>query len=202
MKLRFGWLPIALAALCGCGGAAHQEALSLCKILANGHADFLAANAKETELMAATAAWADTIIRSGAGRGGQLEQNAKVAEDLANSADQVGTQVGQLRKAIFDLALQQEFTQGVRSTLTTQLTRRQRTLQELRTALTESAAQFRELSQTRSYKGDSYPTAIDKVNQMAQTAKPPEDVVGQALSALKDKYGIKDSDLVTPATAK
>jgi hypothetical protein len=202
MKLRYGCLTIALAALCGCGGAAHQEALGRCKFLSDGQSNYSAANATEKDLGTATTAWASAVITSGAGKGDQLEQNAKVAGDLANSADQVSTQLGQLRKAIYDLPLREEFTQGVRSTLITQITRRQRTLQEMRTALTESAAQFRELHQTRAYKGDSYPTAVDKLNQMLQTHKAPEDAVGGALASLKDKYGIKDADFATHAAAR
>jgi hypothetical protein len=202
VKPAYGWLALAAVALCGCGGAAHQEALGFCRILANGQAGFAGANATEKDLGVAASAWADVLIKGGAGRGDQLLQNAKVAGDMANSADQVSTQIGQLRKAVYDQPLKEEFVQGVRSTLITQLTSRQRTLQELRSAFTESAAQFRELSQMRAYKGDSYPTAIDKLNQMLQGHKPPEDAVGNALAALKEQYGIKDADFATQSAAK
>lgn len=202
MKPAYGWLALALVVLYGCGGAAHEEALGFCKILANGQAGFAEANATEKDLGVAASAWADGIIKGGAGSGDQLLQNAKVAGDMANSAGQVSTQIGQLRKAVYDQPLKEEFVQGVRSTLITQLTSRQRTLQELRTTLTESAAQFRELSQTRAYKGDSYPTAIDKLNQMLQGRKAPEDALGHALSALKEQYGIKDAEFATQSAAK
>jgi hypothetical protein len=195
MKRSYCWLTIALGVLCGCGGAAHREGVALSKTLVQGQQDFAAANATEKDLETAARGWTEAIITGGAGKGAQLTQNAAVAADLAKSADSISTRLGLLRKAVYEEALQKEFTQGVRANLITQITRRQRTLQDLRTALTESAAQFQELSQTRSYKGDSYPTAIDTLNQMLQSYKAPADIVGQALASLKEEYGIKDQEL-------
>lgn len=201
MKRSYGWLTIALSVLWGCGGAAHQEAVGFGRILMQGRAEYAAGNAAEKDLVTAARGWAEGIITKGGGRGDQLGQNAKIAGDLAKSADQISSQLGQLRKAVYDQTLQKEFTQGVRSTLITQITKRQRTLQELRTALTDSAAQFQELSETRAYKGDSYPTAVDKLNQMVQSYQAPADVVGEALTSLKNEYGLKDAELgASPAS--
>lgn len=202
MRLSYCWFPMALSILCGCGGAAHQEAVGFSRILAQGRADYAAGNAAEKDLVAAARSWSEGIIANGAGHGEQLGQNARVAADLAKSADSISAQLGQLRKAVYDQTLQKEFTQGIRSNLITQITKRQRTLQELRTALTDSAAQFQELSQTRSYKGDSYPTAVDKLSQMTQSYQTPADVVGEALGSLKTEYGIKDVELATHSAAQ
>lgn len=190
MTPRRACLLLAAVMLAACGGAAHDEALAMSKILSAGQAAFAGANAAEKDLATAAGAWADNIIRGGAGKGAQLEQNAGAATDLAASAEQVSSQLGQLRKAIYDQPLREEFNQGVRSTLITQITKQQRALQDLRTALTEAAAQFRELQRTRDYKGESYPTAVDKIGPLAQSCRAPTDFLGQALSALKEKYGV------------
>jgi len=196
------WLALGALVLGGCGGAAHREAVGLSKVLLEGRQEYTAANATEKDLVTATGNWAGRIIANGAGRGAQLEQNAAMADDLAKSAEAVSTQLGQLRKSVYDLALQQEFVQGVRSSLITQITKRQRTLQDLRTSLTEGAAAFRELSQTRAYKGDSYPQAVDKLNQMAQNYSASPDFLAEALNSLKTEYGIKDLELATHAAAR
>ena len=203
MKRETCWLVLAASAvLCGCGGAARQEAIDLGKVLTDGRQDFAAANATEKDLVAATQGWAANIAGNGAGTGKQLEQNASVADDLAKSADQVSAHLGVLRKSVYEKPLQKEFIQNVRSTLITQITKRQRSLQDLRGALSDSASAFRELAQTRSYKGGSYPGAVDKINQMLQGYKAPGDVVGDALTALKTEYGLKDLDLASQAAAK
>jgi hypothetical protein len=197
------WLALAAAAVwCGCGGAARQEAVGLGRVLVDGRQDFTAANTTEKDLIAATQGWVATIVANGAGLGKQLEQNASAAADLAKSADLVSTQLGTLRKTVYEQTLRKEFTQGVRSTLITQITRRQRTLQDIRGALVDTASQLRELVQLRAYKGDSYPGAIDKLNQMLQAYKAPPDVVGEALASLKSEYGLKDADLVSRPAAK
>ena len=200
MKPMYCWLALACGLLSGCGGAARREAISLGRVLTDGRQDFASANATEKQVYTATGNWADAIVTKGAGSGAQLQQNASTAADLAKSADLVSNQLGQLRKAVYDQKLTQDFTQNVRSTLITRLTTRQRSLQDLRAALTEASSQFRELAQTRSYKGDSYPEAVDRLSRMAQSHSVPTDVVGEALNSLKEEYGIKDVDLA-PRTA-
>jgi hypothetical protein len=201
MKRSYGWLALATA-LCGCGGAAHHEAVTLGKVLVDGRPDFTVANATEQDLVTATRSWAELILANGAGQGPRLQQDAAVATDLAKSAALVSTQLGQLRKSVYDLPLQHDFVQGVRSILITEITKRQRMLQDLRTGLTDAAAAFTELSQTRGYKGDSYPAAVDKVNQMVQNYSATPDFVGEALGSLKAEYGIKDLELATHAAAR
>ena len=191
----------AVAVLCGCG-AGRQEALSLGKVLTENRQEFSGGSATENDLVAATRGWAEGIVANGAGQGAQLEQNVAAADDLAKSAGLVSLQLGQLRKAVYDLSLQKEFTQGLRSALITEITRRQRTLQDLRSALTDSAGQLRLMGQTRAYKGESYPAAIDRLAQMTQGYKPPKDTVGDMLTTLKNEFGIKDVELVRQAAAR
>lgn len=202
MKRAHVWTALApaLIALCGCGGAARQEGARLGKVLTQGRDGFTAANNTEKDLVAAGRNWVAGITAGGAGTGSRLEQNAGVAGDLAKSADTVSNQLGQLRKAVYDQPLQQEFTQGVRSTLITQITKRQRTLQELRAALLESQTQLHALGETRGFKGDSYPQAVDKVNQILEGYAAPADVVGDALASLKNEYGFKDPELAPHPT--
>src|SRR5438270_7988458 len=147
MTARYGWAVAAAVLLCGCGREERREAVGLGKILSQDRAGFAAANAHEKDLVTATRGWAEAIVSGGAGTGQQLAQNASVAADLAKSAEGISAQLGQMRQAIYDQVLQQEFPQSVRSTLITGLTKRQRMLQDLRAALVESAAQFSELRQ-------------------------------------------------------
>lgn len=189
-------LALAALVLCGCGREARREALGLGRTLTQERAAFASATTQEKDLVAATRAWAEGIASGGAGTGDRLAQNATVAADLAKSVESVSGQVGQMRKAIYDLAIQQEFPQSIRAALITQITKRQRMLQDIRGALAEAAAQFQELRQSRGYKGDSYPNSIDKLTQILQAYKPPADIIGDALSALRDKYGLKEADLV------
>ena len=196
MTARCCWAVAAAVVLCGCGGEARREAVGLGKILSQDRAGFAAANAQEKDLVTATRGWTEAIVSGGAGTGQQLAQNASVASDLAKSAEGISAQLGQMRQAIYDQALQQEFPQSVRSTLITGLTKRQRLLQDLRAALAESAAQFNELRQMRDYKGDSYPTAIDKLSRILQGYTGPTDVIGDALGSLKEKYGLAEADLL------
>lgn len=194
---------VAMAAvvLCGCGGG-RREAVSLGKVLTENRREFSGGNTTENDLVAATRGWAEGIIANGAGQGALLEQNAAAADDLGKSAGLVSLQLGQLRKAVYDLSLQKEFTQGLRSSLITEITRRQRTLQDLRSALAEAAEQLRLMGQTRAYKGDAYPAAIDRLAQMAHAYKTPKDIVSETLAALKNEFGIKDEELAPQAAAR
>lgn len=201
MKQPYCWLAIAAGLMCGCG-AGRQEAVGFGRILQAGKGDFTAANTTEKELVAATRGWVDSVTTQGSGRGEQLTQNAKIAGDLAKSADNVSTQLGQLRKAVYDQQLQKEFLQGIRSTLITQITQRQRALQELRATLHDCEAELTQLSQTRNYRGDSYPQSVAKLSQVLGSFATPADLVGDALKSLKDEYGLKDADLAAQTAAK
>jgi hypothetical protein len=102
-----------------------------------------------------------------------------------------------VRQAVYDQPLHQEFPQSVKSTLITELTRRQRFLQELRATLDDSATGFEALAQSRDYKGDSYPNALGKLTTVMQSYHAPGDSVSDAETALAAKYSIKDADLGT-----
>jgi hypothetical protein len=180
----------------GCGKAERREAVGFYKVLAEKHAGFIQSNGLEKEFVGSVRSWCAAMVNGG-GRGKQLDQNESVAQDLAKSASAISAQVGQVRQAVYDLPMEEEFTKGVRSTLIGDLTRRQRVLQDFRAALQESAASFASFRQSREYKGDTYPAGIDKLNQILQRYSEPSDSVADATTALTAKYGIKDTDLGT-----
>jgi hypothetical protein len=195
VKLRYCWLLAALALFSGCGKEERIEAVRFSKMLQQKSADFAKANAMEKDFLASARSWCDSIMAGGAGRGDQLNQNAAVAKDLAKSAAFISTQLGTVRQAIYDEPIKQEYTQSIRVNLITQLTKRQRLLQEARAVLDASAPDFLELRLSPDYKGDSYPGGIPKLNAMLEGYPSPADVVGEAIKSLKTKYNIQDADL-------
>ena len=195
MKLRYCWLLAAVVLFSGCGKEERTEAVRFCKTLQQKSADFASANAMEKDLLASARSWCGSIIENGAGRGDQLNQNAAVAKDLAKSAAFISTQVGAVRQAIYDESLKHEYPQSIRDNLITQLTKRQRLLQETRALLDDSAPGFLDLRLSPDYKGDAYPGGIPKLNAALEAYKNPEDVVAAAIASLKTKYNIQDADL-------
>ena len=195
MKLHYCWLLAAVALFSGCGKEERTEAVRFCKTLQTKSADFAKANAMEQDFLASARSWCESIVANGAGRGDQLNQNAAVAKDLAKSAAFISTQVGAVRQAVYDEPVKQEYPQSIRLNLITQLTKRQRSLQEVRPLLDDSAAGFLDLRLNRDYKGDSYPDGITKLNVALAAYKSPADVVAEAIKSLKTKYDIQDADL-------
>ncbi len=195
MKLRYCWLLAAVALFSGCGKEERTEAVRFCKTLQHKSADFASANAMEKDFLASARSWCGSIMENGAGRGDQLNQNAAAAKDLAKSAAFISTQVGTVRQAIYDEPIKHEYPQSIRVNLISQLTKRQRLLQEERALLDDSAPGFLDLRLSRDYKGDAYPGGIPKLNAMLGTHMSPEDIVGEAIKALKTKYNIQDADL-------
>ena len=195
MRLRYCWLLAAVALFSGCGREERREAVRFSKTLQQKSADFASANAMEKDFLASARSWCGSIMENGAGRGDQLNQNAAVAKDLAKSAAFISTQVGAVRQAIYDASLKQEYPQSIRVSLITQLTKRQRLLQETRALLDDSAPGFVELGLNREYKGDAYPGGIPKLDAMLGAYTSPVDVVGDAIKSLKTKYDLKDADL-------
>ena len=195
MKLRYCCWLAAVALFSGCGKEERIEAVGFSNILQQKHADFASANALEKDLLASARSWCGSIMENGAGRGDQLNQNAAVAQDLAKSAAFISTQVGAVRQAIYDVSLKQEYPQSIRVNLITQLTKRQRSLQEVRALLDDSAPGFLDLRLSKDYKGDAYPGGIPKLNAMLESYSNPKDVVGEAIQSLKTKYDIQDADL-------
>ena len=195
MKLHYCWLLAAVALFSGCGKEERTEAIVFCRILQQKSADFSSANAMEKDFLASARSWCGSIMANGAGRGDELNQNAAVAKDLAKSAAYISTQVGAVRQAIYDQSLKQEDTQKIRVSLITQLTKRQRTLQELRALLDDSAAGFLDLRLSHDYKGDSYPGAITQLNLMLEGYTSPPDVLADAIQSLTSEYKIQGGDL-------
>jgi len=195
MRVRYCCL-LAAAALClGCGKAERNEAVTLCKVLQQKRADFTAANAVEKDFVATVRTWDESIIAKGGGRGAELTQNGGAAKDLAASAGTITTQLSQIREAINNVSLHEEYPQGIRTDLINKIMRRQRLLQEVRVALQDSAAGFADLGQSRAYNGDTYPGGIDKLNGMVQGYQDPDDALGKAVADLKAKYKLTDADL-------
>ena len=195
MKLHYCWLLAAVALFSGCGKEERAEAVRFSKTLEQKSADFAKANAMEKDFLASARSWSESIMTNGSGRGDQLTQDAEVAKDLAKSAAFISTQVGLVRQAVYDESLKEEYPQSIRLSLITQLTRRQRSLQDLRALLDDCAPSFLEMKLSPGYKGDSYPDGITKLNVALGAYKGPDDVVGEAIKSLKTKYNIQDADL-------
>jgi hypothetical protein len=185
----------AAACLTGCGKQARMEAVQLAKALTAKKADYANSNKTEKDFVESARAWCAGITTNGAGRGAELDQNSSVATQIAQSAVAVSAQLSQVRQVVDDLPLQEEFTKEVRNTLITQLTKRQRTLQDMRALLEASAPQFLEYRKIKTYAGDTYPDGIGKLNTMLGAYKEPDDAIATALAALKEKYGLSDSEL-------
>jgi hypothetical protein len=198
MRISNSWFCVLMsAAVCiaGCGKQERIEGVQLAKALAAKKADFASANTIEKDFVASARAWCAGITTNGAGRGAELDQNATVATEIAKSAVAVSAKVSEVRQAVDDLPLKAEFPREVRNTLITELTKRQRLLQDMRALLEQAAPQFLEYKKIKTYVGDTYPDGIAKLNTMLGTYKEPEDALATALGTLKAKYGLNDSEL-------
>jgi hypothetical protein len=188
-------LAAAVGFVTGCGKQERNEAVQLAKVLNAKKADYASSNTIEKDFVNSARAWCAGITTNGAGRGAELDQNSSVATEIAKSAVAVSTQLSQVRQVVDDLSLKEEFSKDVRNTLITQLTKRQRTLQDMRAQLEQAAPQFLEYRKMKSYAGDTYPDGIGKLNSLLGMYKEPEDSVAAALAALKTKYGLSESEL-------
>lgn len=194
-KSRSCLLLAVVAILAGCGKQERMEAVQFAKTLKEKQVNFTSANALEKDFVSGARAWCTGITTNGAGKGAELDRNSAVAAELAKSAVAISAQLSQVRQAIDSQSLKEEYAQGVRAQLTTQLTKRQRSLQDLRALLEQSAPQFLEYRHNAAYKGDTYPDGIGKLDALLQAYKPPDDVVGSALAGLKEKYSLSDSEI-------
>ncbi|MGD0775266.1 MAG: hypothetical protein ABSC05_20820 [Candidatus Solibacter sp.] len=185
----------AAACITGCGRQERMEAVQLAKALTAKKADYANSNKTEKDFVESARAWCTGITTNGAGRGAELDQNSSVATQIAQSAAAVSAQLSQVRQVVDDLPLKEEFPKEVRNTLITQLTKRQRTLQDMRALLEASAPQFLEYRKIKTYVGDTYPDGIGKLDTMLGTYQEPEDAIATALAALKKKYSLADSEL-------
>jgi hypothetical protein len=188
-------LMAAAAGITGCGKQERMEAVQVAKALTARKADYASANTIEKDFVASAQAWCAGITTNGAGRGVELNQNSSVATQIAKSAVAASAQLSQVRQSIDDLPLKEEYTREVRNTLIGELIKRQRMLQDMRALLEQAAPQFLEYGKSKTYKGDTYPDSIGKLNAMLGTYKKPDDVLAAALAALKTKYGLSDSEL-------
>ena len=185
----------AAACFIGCGKEERTEAVRLTKVLTEKQTEFARANTIEGDFVTNARAWCGGITASGSGRGTELEQNAAVASELAKSVVAASAELGRIRQAISDQTLTKEYLQGVRSTLITQLTKRQRMLQELRALLEHSAPQFLQYQKDKTYAGDAYPGEVATLNAFLAAYKGPDDAVGTALTELKKKYHFSGGEL-------
>jgi len=185
----------AVAFITGCGKQDRTEAVQFAKALTEKKANFASANTIEKDFVSSARAWCGGITANGAGRGVELNQNAAVAAELAKSAVAISSQLSQVRQAIDGQHLNEEYPRNVRNVLTTQLTKRQRLLQDMRALLEQSAPQFLEYRRSRAYVGDTFPDGVGKLDALLRAYKAPEDALGIALAALQAKYGLSDSEL-------
>ena len=198
MRISNSWFCVVLAAavcVAGCGKQEHNEAVQLAKALSAKKADYASANATEKDFIASARAWCGGITTSGAGKGAELDQNASVATQIAKSAVAVSATLGQVRQVLDGQPLTEEFPRDVRNTLITELTKRQRQLQDMRALLEQAAPQFLEYKKVKTYAGDTYPDGIGKLNATLEAYKEPEDAIATALTALKTKYGLSDGEI-------
>ncbi len=195
INLRSCLLLATVAFIAGCGKQERIEAVQLAKVLAEKKVVFASANTTEQELASSARAWCGGITANGAGKGAELDQNAVVASELAKSAVAISAQLSQVRKAIAAQSLKEEFPGSVRNELTTQLTQRQRRLQDMRALLEQSAPEFLEYKRNRAYAGDAYPEGIGKLDTLLRTYKAPDDAVGAAINALQTKYRLNSGEL-------
>lgn len=195
LKSRYCVLVAAIACLAGCGKQERMEAVQFSKALSDHQVNFSKANTIEKELVSNARAWCDGIAANGAGRGVELDQNAAVATELAKSAVAVSGQLSEVRMAIDAQTLSGEYPRHVRNVLTTQLTQRQRMLQDMRALLEQSAPQFLQFKNSKAYKGDSYPDGIGKLGALLRVYEAPADTVGGALTELQTRYGLSGSGI-------
>jgi hypothetical protein len=185
----------AVASITGCGKQERIEAVQFAKTLTEEKASFASANRIEKDFVSNARAWCGGITANGAGRGVELDQNAVVAAELAKSAVKISSQLSQVRQAIDGQPLKEEYPRHIRNMLTTQLTKRQRLLQDMRALLEQSGPQFLEFKSRKAYVGDTYPDGIGKLNALLGAYEAPEDALGSALAALQGKYRLSDSEL-------
>ena len=171
-----------------------MEAVQFAKALRATKADFSSANTIEKDFVTNARAWCGGITANGAGRGAELDQNAAVAAELAKYTVTISSQLSQVRQAIDGQPLKEEYPREVRDDLTTRLTKRQRSLQDMRAVLEQSATQFLQLRHT-TYAENTYPDGVGKLDALLRSYSAPEDAVGTALAALQEKYGLKESEL-------
>ncbi len=190
MKFTYGLALAALAFAAGCGRQEKAEAVRLSQALTQKQADFNSASAKEAALVENARAVCTAITAHGTGRGPELAQNAGLVNALATSAVEISTHLSQVRLAVSDLSLSQEYTQGIRAGLITEFTRRQRFLQDVRSLLEQSATDFLAFQKQKDYKGETIPDGITKLDAALQRYKAPPDAVGSTLAELKTKYGL------------
>ena len=186
---------IAAIALAGCVKQERREAAAFAKALSGAKGSIAAADSIEKELVENAKGWCAAIAAHGSGRGVELDQNARVAGTLAQSAVSVSAKISEVRQAVDGATISDEYPRSVRSTLVNQLTRRQRLLQDIRGLLEDAATQFKQYGQSRSYAGDTYPDAIAKLDSLLGSYKPPEDAVGAALAALQSKYNFASNEI-------
>jgi hypothetical protein len=192
---RYCFLLAAVAFITGCGKQERTEAVQFAKALKERKANFANANTIEKDFISSARAWCGGITANGAGRGVELDQNATVAAELAKSTVAISSQLSQVRQAIDGQPLKDEYPQNVRNGLITELTKRQRLLQDMRALLEQSAPQFLEYRHSKAYVGDTYPDGVGKLDALLRAYKAPEDALGAALTALQAKYGFSASEV-------
>lgn len=195
LNSRYCLLLAAVASITGCGKQERTEAIQFAKLLTQEKATFASANKAESELVSSARAWCGGITANGAGHGVELDQNATVAAELAKSAVAISSQLSQVRQAIDSQPLKEEYPVEVRDGLITQLTKRQRLLQNMRALSEQSAPQFLAFRHSKTYTGDTYPDQIGKLDALLRSYTAPEDALGTALAALQAKYSLSSSEL-------
>jgi len=195
LKLKYCWVVVMIALAAGCGKEERTEAVRFSKALTEKQVNFVNANVLEKSFVASARAWCGGITANGAGKGEALDQNAAVAAELAKNAVAIGAELSQVRQAVDDQLLKSEYSQNVRAALVTQLTKRQRYLQEMRALLEQAGPEFLTYRQNKTYAGDLFPGGLGKLEALFDRYAIPNDDVAVALTALKTKYNFTPGEI-------
>jgi hypothetical protein len=185
----------ALLLLAACGGARHDEAVRFSKTLIAQKTAFAAANAAEQQFLDQARAYCSDIVAKGAGKAADVEQKAVGAVALAQASLTPVNQLSQVRKAINDISLLQEFNGSVRGGLIDEISKRQRFLQEVKTQFENAALQLRTLAGRSDYTADSFPDEIRQLNDLLLGYRVREGTLDEAIKTVIEEYKLTDADL-------
>jgi hypothetical protein len=186
---------LSLLLVSACGRQEKTEGVQLAKALNEKKTAFAKICAEENLVVDQVRKWSSDIVSNGAGKGPQLEQNALTALELSKNAVNVGNELSTLRQSISNIPLTTEEPGTIRANVMGEFSKRQRYLHELKTLLENSAPGFRQLAEQKSYKGDSFPAGLDKLNGMVTGYNVREGTLDEAVASLKEKFEIADTEL-------
>lgn len=162
------------------------EAVRFGKVLKQQQSSLSNANSQERQLLTSLGRWAGQV----AFLGGSGESSNQQARQYSQQVKSLQSQVAQIRQAVEAESLNQAFNQNLRSNIISSLTRREQFLGEV-SSLCDNSTGFGTTFGTQF----QVPRAVGQIVTKLQSATPPEDNIGTALSELRTKYEITDAEL-------